>query len=146
VDYECGHVHGPPHDAGRIKGTASFDPEDIPGAVNGNVQSIHKKWNNRASNPSDYNTSNAFIRLSVHSSFKVWQVDMALPGHTCAVAPFEQDVRNFLQTYQFDGKKLKLKSKGSYVCDMKFMAIANQIFGWDIDLNIPVFEKRNPKQ
>jgi hypothetical protein len=103
--------------------------EDIPGVVNGNVQSMDKKWNSKASNPNDYNNSSAVIQLSVDSSFKVWQVDMAVPGHTCTIAPFEQDVRNFLQTYQFDGKKLKLKSKGTYVCDMKFIGSANRTFG-----------------
>jgi hypothetical protein len=120
--------------------------EDIPNVENGNVQSMDKKWSKKASNPSDYNTSNAVIQLSVDSNFKVWQVDMAVPGHTCTIAPFEQDVRNFLQNYRFDGKRLKLRSKGTYVCDMKFMGIANQTFGWEIDLDIPVLEKRNPKQ
>jgi hypothetical protein len=46
-----------------------------------------------------------------------------------------------LQDYQFDGKNLKLKSKGSYVCDMKFMGIPNPKFGWEIDLNTVVYEK-----
>jgi hypothetical protein len=29
---------------------------------------------------------------------------------------------------------------------MKFMGIPNQKFGWDMDLDPPVFEKVNPKK
>ena len=119
--------------------------EDLAGIEKGNVESMDKKWMKKASNPKDYNSSNAVIQLTVDKDFKVTQVDMAVPGHTCTIAPFEPDVRNFLQRYQFDGKNLKLKSKGSYVCDMKFMGIPNQKFSWDIDLSVPVLEKMTAK-
>jgi hypothetical protein len=115
--------------------------DDIAGIMKGDTGSMDKKWNQKASNPKDYNSSYAFIQLSVDQNSKVWQVDMAVPGHACTIAPYEQDVKNFLQNYQFDGKKLTLKSKGSYDCDMKFMGIPNQKFGWDIDLNADVFQK-----
>ena len=94
-----------------------------------------------ASNPTDYNNGNAVLQFSLDKDLKVWQVDMSVPGHGCTIAPFEQDVKNFLQDYQFDGKNLRLKSKGSYVCDMKSMGMANQKFGWDVDLNTQVFPK-----
>jgi hypothetical protein len=84
---------------------------------------------------------NAVIQLTVDKDSKVTQVDMAVPGHTCTIAPFEDEVKSLLQSYRFDGKNLKLKSKGSHVCDMKFLEIPNQKFGWNIDLSIPVFEK-----
>jgi hypothetical protein len=115
--------------------------DDIAGILKGDAGSMDKKWNSKASNPKDYNTSRAVLQLSVDKNSKVWQVDMSVPGHSCTIAPFEPDVKTFLQAYQFDGKNLRLKSKGSYVCDMKFMGIPNQKFGWDIDLNTTVFEK-----
>lgn len=117
--------------------------DDMAGIVKGDTASMDKKWNSKASNPKDYNASRAVIQLSVDKSFIVWQVDMSIPGYTCTIAPFEPDVKNFLQTYQFDGKSLRLKSKGSYTCDMKFMGNANPKFGWDINLNTTVFEKVN---
>ncbi len=115
--------------------------EDVAGATNGDIESLERKWNEKASNPQDYNTSHAILQLSVDREWKVWQVDMSVPGHGCTIAPFEPDVKAFLQNYQFDGKHLRLKSEGSYVCDMKSMGIPNQTFGWDVDLDIPVFEK-----
>jgi hypothetical protein len=114
---------------------------DMSAVMKGDTSSMDRKWNNKASNPKDYNTSRAVLQLSVDKNSKVWQVDMSVPGHSCTIAPFEPDVKTFLQAYKFDGKNLRLKSKGSYVCDMKFMGIPNQKFGWDIDLNTTVFEK-----
>jgi hypothetical protein len=120
--------------------------EDVTGAMNGDVSSMDKKWIKLASNPPEYNKGNAVLQLSVDKDFKVWQADMSVPGHTCTIAPFEPDVKAFLQSYEFDGKHLKLKSKGSYVCDMAFMKIPNQKFGWDVNLDIPVFEKVRTKK
>jgi hypothetical protein len=115
--------------------------DDIAGILKGDPGSMDKKWNSKASNPKDYNNSRAVLQLSVDKDSKVWQVDMSVPGLACTIAPFEQDVKAFLQNYQFDGKNLRLKSKGSYVCDVKFMGNPHPKFGWDIDLNTAVFEK-----
>ena len=115
--------------------------EDIAGALKGSVASMDKKVNMKASNPADYNHSNATIQLSVDKDFKVWQVDMSVPGHACTIAPYDADVAKFLQDYQFDGKKIRLRSKGSYTCDMKFMGIPNQQFAWDVNLALLVYQK-----
>jgi len=115
--------------------------EDIPAVMKGDTSTMDKKRINKSSNPKDYNSSYAFLQLSVDKDARVWQVDISVPGHGCTVAPFEKDVKNFLQEYQFDGKNLRLKSKGSYECDMKSMGIPNQKFGWDVNLNTPVFQK-----
>ena len=118
-------------------------PGDMTGIAKGDVASMDKKWEKLADkHDNSYNVSNAVIQLSVDKDYKVWQVDMAVPGHTCTVAPFEKDVKRFLQDYRFDGRNLRLKSKGLYVCDLKFMKIADQTFTWDIDLNILVYEKK----
>ena len=115
--------------------------DDMPAVLKGDMRSMDSKWNKKASNPDDYNTSRAVIQLSVDKDSKVWQVDMSIPGRACTIAPFESGVKTFLQDYQFDGTNLRLKSKGSYVCDMKFMGNPNQKFNWDIDLHTVVIEK-----
>lgn len=116
--------------------------EDISGARTGNVQSMERKWNKKAGNPVDYNSSHGVIQLGVDKNFKVWQVDMSVPGYACTIAPFPKDVEAFLQNYRFDGRNLKLKSKGSYVCGLKVMNVPKQTLGWDINLDIPVFDKK----
>jgi hypothetical protein len=118
-----------------------FTASDIAGVVNGHVESMDRKWKNKAGNPKDYNHSNAVIQLSVDKDLKVWQVDMSVPGHSCTIAPSERDVKSVLQDYRFDGRRLRLKSKGSFVCDLKSPGIPNQRFSWDLDLDVPVFQK-----
>ena len=113
--------------------------DDIAQALTGSVASMDKKARMKASNPADYNHSHAMIQLEVDKNLKVWQVDMSVPGHACTIAPYEPDVAKFLQDYQFDGKKIKLRSKGSYTCDMKVMGVPNQQFEWNIDVALPVY-------
>ena len=115
--------------------------DDMAGIMKGSTASMDKKWTSKASNPEDYNASRAILQLAVDKGFKVWQVDMSVPGHSCTIAPFEPDVKNFLQTYEFDGRNLRLKSKGSFTCDLKVLGIPNQKFSWDIDLDAAVYVK-----
>lgn len=118
-----------------------LDAEDIAGAAKGNLRSMERKQ--LALDAREYNRSHAFIQLTVDKNAKVWQVDMAIPGRACTIAPFEPEVANFLQDYRFDGRTLRLRSRGSYVCDMKFMNGPDQTFAWTIDLDVPVFAKAN---
>ncbi len=121
----------------------SFPPgaEDIASAVKGSVEPMERRWNALAADPGRYNTSHAVIQLTIDRDGTVRQVDMSVPGHGCTIAPFEPEVRAFLQNYRLTGQKLRLKSSGSHVCDMKFMGIANQKFAWNIDVDAPVFVK-----
>jgi hypothetical protein len=122
----------------------SFPPtsDDLAGIASGDVSSMDKRWTKLANNhDNSYNVSHAVIQLSVDKNFKVWQVDMSVPGHSCTIAPFEPDVKKVLQDYRFDGKTLRLKSKGSYICDMSFMKIPNSKYYWDINVETPVFAK-----
>jgi hypothetical protein len=118
-----------------------FTASDMAAAVKGHVESMDRKWKNMAGTPKDYNHANAVIQLSVDKDLKIWQVDMAVPGHSCTIAASERDVKSILQEYRFDGRRLRLKSKGSFVCDMKSLGIPNRRFGWDLDLDVPVFQK-----
>jgi len=100
----------------------------IDAAGKGQFESIESKWG-------------AVFQLGVDKNFKVWQIDMAVPGYTCTVAPDEPQVKIALQEYRFDGKRLRLKSKGSFVCEMGSPGIPNRRYGWDLDLDVPVFQK-----
>jgi hypothetical protein len=114
--------------------------EDVTDAMNGSVASMDKKWNAKASNPRDYNRSRAVIQLSVDKDFKVGQVDMSVPGHSCTIASSDRDVQAFAHIYKLDRRHLRLKTKGSYVCDLKSLGVPDKRFRWAIDVDIPVFE------
>jgi hypothetical protein len=118
-----------------------FTAADIAGAMKGRVESMDAKWTRTASDPKVYNHSYAFIQLTVDKDFKVWQIDMSVPGHACTIASSEPRVKSALQEYRFDGTRLRLKSKGSFVCDLGSLAGPNRRFGWDLDLDVPVFRK-----
>jgi hypothetical protein len=119
-----------------------LDAQDIAGARKGDVTSMERKWHEKSSNPDDYNNSHGVVQLTVDKNFKVWQVDMSVPGHSCTIAPFPKDVQAFLQSYRFDGRNLKLTSKGSYVCGKQAANVPEQTLGWDINMDIPVFQKK----
>ncbi len=123
----------------------SFPPtaDDLTAIANGNVDSMEARWQKFAGkHDNSYNTSHAVIQLSVDKDSKVWQVDMSIPGHSCTIASFEKDVSSFLQDYRFDGKTLRLKSKGAHLCDMSVNSAPNEKFEWDIDLETSVFAKK----
>lgn len=114
-----------------------FTTEEIQGALNGDLKLIEARRYEE-----DYN-SQAIIILSMDKESRtVWQVDMAVPGHTCTIAPSEKEVQNFLQEFQFDGKQLKLKSNGSYTCGILFENVTDRIYNWNFDVDIEVFEKK----
>ena len=100
----------------------------IDAAMKGHFESIESKWG-------------AVFQLGVDKNFTVWQIDMAVPGNTCTVAPDEPQVKSALQEYRLDGKRLRLKSKGSFVCEMNSRGIPNRRYGWELDLDVPVFQK-----
>mgnify|MGYP001612194471 CR=1 FL=1 len=121
--------------------------EEIADASNGSLELIKKRRYQEDGNPQAlaiYN-SQARIVLGMDTNYKIFQVDMSVPGHSCTIAPFEEDVKNFLKEYSFEGEHLRLKSKGSYLCDIPPEEIPDWTFGLNIDLHIPVFKKMSDK-
>jgi hypothetical protein len=102
--------------------------DDLLTGTKGRVESMKAKWN-------------AVLQLTLDKDSNVWQVDLALPGHTCTIAESDREAKSALQEFLFDGKHLRLRGKGSHVCDMRFMGIPNQTFTWDVDLDSPVVER-----
>jgi hypothetical protein len=80
----------------------------------------------------------AILQLTVDESDTVSQMDLALPGHLCAIVQTQRDAALVTQTFQFDGKRLRFKSKAFSVCDLKQDEIPGQKFEWDVDLDTAV--------
>ena len=82
----------------------------------------------------------AFV-LFLDKANKLWQANLSyvIPGITVArtVAWKPDELKKYFSSYQFDGKRLTLKSKGSY-SDME-SGKENLRLDWNVDFNLPVF-------
>jgi hypothetical protein len=103
---------------------------DATAAMKGNIDALERRWKDMAATPAQYNVSHAVLQLGIDKDAKVWQVDLSVPGYACTIAASDREANVVLQEYQFDGARLRLKSKGTHPCEK---------FGWDIDVSIPVF-------
>lgn len=112
---------------------------DIAAARKGDTRSLDKKSNINSYDPKVRTNSFAEIQLSLDKDSNVVQVDMAIPGHGCTIAPFPSDVQAFLQTFHYDAKTIRLKSKGSHTCDLTSVNAGKQVYTWDFDIDLPVF-------
>jgi len=88
---------------------------------------------------SDYAT----LVLFLDKAKTVWQVNLSyvIPGTTVArtVAWKPEDLKKSFSNYQFDGKRLRLKSKGTYSeLNSKQEAMS---LSWDVDFDLPVFDR-----
>jgi hypothetical protein len=86
---------------------------------------------------SDYAT----IVLFLDKDNKVWQANLSyvIPGTTVArtVAWKPEDLKKYFSNYQFDGKRLILKSNGSY--SETESGKEKLRLSWNVDFNLPVF-------
>ncbi len=121
-----------------------FTDADWAAARKGNREALDRKSKAQLRRVEAYNQGWASIQLAVDEKFRVRTVNMSVPGSTCTIAILDRDLKTFLQEYQFDGKRLRLRSKGSHLCDTKSAGVVNPKFGWKIDLTIPVFAKATP--
>jgi hypothetical protein len=88
---------------------------------------------------SDYAT----LVLFLDKEKRVGQVNLSyvIPGTTVArtVAWKPEDLKRSFSNYQFDGKRLRLKSKGTFSeLNSKQEAMS---LSWDVDFDLPVFER-----
>ena|SRR5450432_2670979 len=115
-----------------------FTQQDIDAARKGNKAGLDRKADEIAQPSGTYNTRTATLKLAVDAGRQVNAVNLSIPGYACTIATEEPDLKNFLQEFHLDGKTLRLKSKGSYVCNMKSQGLGTPKFGLDIDLTTPV--------
>ena len=84
---------------------------------------------------SDY----AALVLFLDKKNKVWQANLSyvIPGTTVVrtVAWKPEELKKYFSDYKFDGKRLVLKSKGSYSESGK----EEMKLSWNVDLDLPVF-------
>ncbi len=85
-------------------------------------------------------SSYAALVLFLGKDNKIWQANLSfvVPGTTAArtVAWKPEELKKYFSVYQFDGKRLVLRTKGSYAEAEKDREQLR--LSWDIDLNLPV--------
>jgi hypothetical protein len=89
-------------------------------------------------------TDYAALVLFLDKENKIGQVNLSyvVPGTAVSrtVAWKPDDIKKYFSNYQFDGKRLHLKSNGTYDetdADQKTMSLA-----WAVDIDLPVFDRR----
>jgi hypothetical protein len=80
----------------------------------------------------------AILQLTVGANATVSQIDLALPGHVCTVAQSGSDAARAIQTFEFDGQSMRLKTNAFSVCDLKLLGIPNPTFSWNVDIDTPL--------
>jgi len=120
-------------------------PDDISAAKTGEVTPMDHKSNKNFIDPNVHSNVWGVIQPSVDDAFKVWQVDISIPGRACTIASTESEVDAFLQDYNYDGETIRLKTKGSHSCDLSSVGAGLQNYRWDIDVSVPVFKKSPSK-
>ena len=78
------------------------------------------------------------LQITVDPNGAVSAMDLALPGRPCAVAQTSQDSARAVQQFEFDGARLRMKSKAFSICDLKVEGVPSQRFEWDLTLDTPV--------
>jgi len=85
-------------------------------------------------------TSYAAFVLYMGKDNRIWQANLSyvVPGVTVArtVAWKPEELQKYFSDFRFDGKRLVLKSKGSYSESEK--GYEKLKLSWDVDLNLPV--------
>jgi hypothetical protein len=80
----------------------------------------------------------AILQITVAPDGTVSAMDLALPGRPCAVVQTSQDVMRAVQQFQFDGSRLRIKSKAFSICDLNVDGVPSQRFEWDVTLDTSV--------
>jgi len=86
-------------------------------------------------------TDYAALVLFLGKDNRVWQANLSyvVPGTTVArtVAWKPEELKKYFSTYQFNGKRLVLKSNGSY--SETESGKEKMRLSWNVDFNLPVF-------
>ncbi len=96
--------------------------------------------NQRAKSKAPYNGGGwAEVRLGVDKNLRLDAMRVTVPGYTILLGG--PDLQKFIADYRFDGKELRLKSKGSHRVDHMPAGVASFTLNWDVQLGVPVFAK-----
>ena len=125
-----------------------FTERDIAAARKGDIAFLDKRWQATQSTNSkspEYNGGGrAVVKLTLDEHLQIRDVDLSVPGYNILLD--DGKLKNFdAPNFQFNGKKLTLKSKGTYRLDLKAANVPSFTMNWDLDLSTVVFAKATAK-
>jgi|SRR5690348_11911334 hypothetical protein len=104
---------------------------DIASVARGRTDTLDARWQKTSNNAAIYNVSHAQLQLTIDDTDrKIWQIDEAVPGHTCTIAASDHEAAALVQDYHFDGSTLRLNARGANLC---------MGMGFDVQLAVPVY-------
>jgi len=128
----------------------------ISGLMPGNIEGLKIEFFTRPLTEADQNdvldNEGRYMRKTDHASLVLYldkqnridQVNViyVVPGTTVSrtVTGIPGDLEKYFSDYQFDGDRLRLKSKGTY--DEKDANQQTMSLTWDVDIDLPVFDLR----
>ena len=113
----------------RVYFYSSLPAGERANAAKGRIESIRTAWA-------------AVLQFTIDQTSTVWQIDLSLPGHTCTIADSDSDARKAFEEFLYDGRRLRLKGKGSFVCVMSSRGTSKPTFEWDVNFETAVVDKR----
>ena len=97
-------------------------------AAKGQIESIRTAWA-------------AVLQFTVDKTSTVWQVDLSVPGQTCTITDSDSGARKAFQEFVYDGRRLRLKGRGSFACVTSSAGVSHRMLDWDVDFETPVVSR-----
>lgn len=121
-----------------------FNQHDISAARKGEIALLDKRWQatqSRTLKSPDFNGGGrATLELTLDQHFKIRVASLNIPGYVISLR--DLDLKDLgVQDFSCDGKKLKLKSRGSYRMDLSRARVPSFTMNWEIDLATTVVAK-----
>lgn len=122
-----------------------FTERDIAAARRGDIAFLDKRFQATQStnlkSPEFNGGGRAVVKLTLDEHFQIREANLSVPNY--GILLDDGQLKNF--DFQFDGKKLSLKCKGTYRLDLKSAGVPSFTMSWDLDLATVVFAKTTAK-
>jgi hypothetical protein len=115
---------------------------DVAGVSSGNIEGLERRRTQAARGGPDLNHSRAALHFLLDKNSRLSNASLEVPGLTCTIVVDAASAAKAVQIFETDGRQLRVKAKGTAVCDLTSVNGEKRSMSWDVDVNVPVFVKR----
>ena len=121
-----------------------FNEHDVSAARRGETALLDKRsqatQSHTLKSPEFNGGGRATVDLVLDQRFQIQEANLSIPGYVISL--HDRDLKDLgVQDYSCDGKKLKLKSRGSHHLDLSRARVPSFTMNWEIDLATTVVAK-----